>query len=149
MEVILLEDLPGLGRPGDLVKVRDGYARNYLLPRGKVVPATPGNRRHFQNLKELHRTRSSLESGAAQSLARRIAELEIIAQLRMSPEGKAFGSITKAKIVQLLAQAGITADHHLIELARPIKEPGEYLIPIRLSPSVVTELRLKVEAVVA
>lgn len=148
MEVILLEEIAGLGRRGDLVKVRDGYARNYLLAKGKAVLATPGNRRHFERLRTLRLTRASLASEEAQELAQRIGALHLRAQLRLTPGGKAFGSITKADVVDLLGREGIEVDRSSVEMERPIKEPGEYRIRVRLSPQVGAELRLTIEGVV-
>jgi large subunit ribosomal protein L9 len=146
MKVILRRDVEGVGRQGEVLGVRDGYARNYLLPRKFAIEATD------EQLERLETVRSELvrrQTRAAKLLAERAAQLEALslkAELRVGTEGKAFGAITNAEIVHLLTQAGFPVDKHDVLLGEPIKEPGVHDVQIRLGPEMKATVRVWVAA---
>src|SRR5437773_8190634 len=142
MDVILRQAVENLGKPGDVVKVSNGYARNYLLPRGVAFEATPGN------LKRIEQERSRLEAaenerrGAAQGLAEKLEQVSLTFSARVGEEGKLFGSVTSADIAQQLEQQGFHIEKRQIDLHEPIKALGVYRIPIRLHADVKPEVRV-------
>ena len=146
MQVILRQGIDNLGKPGDVVTVRPGYARNYLLPRGLAYEATPGN------LKRIAQERSRLEAAenerreAAQGIATKLEEVSLTFSARVGEEGKLFGSVTAAQIADLLAEKGFEIDRRKIALREHIKEVGEHTVPVRLRGELVAELTLKVSA---
>lgn len=142
MEVILRQSIENLGHPGDVVAVSAGYARNYLLPRGLAYEATTGNKRR------LERERSKLEAAegerrtAAQELAGRIEGVSLTFSARVGDEGKLFGSVTSADIVQQLESQGIQVEKRQIDLHEPIKALGVYRVPVKLHPEVKPEIKV-------
>lgn len=142
MEIILMEDVPSLGKVGDLVKVSDGYARNYLLPRKKAVRATA------VSLKAVEREQHSLEykqdklEQEAQELAQKIEEISCTVAKPAGEEGKLFGAVTSADIEDALREQGISVDRKKIVLDEPIKNLGVYTISLKLYPTVVAQLKL-------
>ena len=142
MEVILRQTVENVGNPGDIVKVSNGYARNYLLPHGLAYQATPGN------LKRIAAERSRLEAAenerrdAASSLAKRLEEVQLTFSARVGEEGKLFGSVTGADIAEQLAAQGFQIERRLIDLHEPIKALGVYRVPIRLHADVKPEIRV-------
>jgi large subunit ribosomal protein L9 len=142
MKVILLEDVERVGKQGEVLSVRDGFARNYLLPRKQAIVATR------EQLKRLDEVRQKLATQLARRnkrLGDRVAKIEQLAlkaQLRIGAEGKAFGAITGAEVAELLAEAGFTVDKHDVLLADPIKEPGVHDVPIRIGPGTRASLKL-------
>ncbi len=132
-EIILTENVPGLGAEADVVKVRRGYARNYLLPRGKAYEVTLATLRQLDNLKKKRAEREARELNEAEELARRINKLRIIFKLETGETGKAFGSITAHDIVtRLKNEIGHEIDRHKVHLEHPIKTTGEHEVQIRL-----------------
>jgi large subunit ribosomal protein L9 len=142
MELILMEDVPSLGKVGELVKVSDGYARNYLLPRKKAVRATA------VSLKAVERERHSLEhkqdklEQEAQELAQKIEEISCTVAKPAGEEGKLFGAVTSADIEDALQGQGVSVDRKKIVLEEPIKNLGVYTVSLKLHPQVTAQLKL-------
>ena len=145
-QIILKENLPGLGAEADIVKVRTGYARNFLLPRGKAYEVTPGNLKRISQLKAKRAEREAQELNEAEEVARKINKLRLEFTLEAGETGKAFGSVTSKDLEnRLRADHGITLDRHRIQLERPIKESGAQEIPIRLHADVTATLRIEIK----
>src|SRR5437660_7220782 len=126
-EIILTENVPGLGAEADLVKVRRGYARNYLLPHGKAHEVTPASLRQLDTLKAKRAEREAREMNEAEEMARRINKSRLIFTLETGETGKAFGSITAQDIMKRLKnEIGFEIDRHRIVLEHPIKNTGEH-----------------------
>jgi large subunit ribosomal protein L9 len=146
-EIILTENVPGLGAEADVVKVRRGYARNYLLPRGKAYEVTPAALLQIDNLKKKRAERESRELNESEELSRRIGKLKFIFTLETGETGKAFGSITAQDIVNRLKnEAGIEIDRHKIVLERPIKDTGEHELAIKLHHEVTAQFIFQVKS---
>jgi large subunit ribosomal protein L9 len=146
-EIILTENVPGLGAEADVVKVRRGYARNYLLPRGKAYEVTPSTLRQLDNLKKKRAEREARELNEAEELSRRIGKLRLTFTLETGETGKAFGSITAQDIVtRLKNEIGNEIDRHKIVLEHPIKTTGEHEVHIKLHHDVTTPLRFVVKS---
>jgi large subunit ribosomal protein L9 len=144
MKIILMEDVPALGRRGEVREVANGYARNYLLPKKLALPATPGN---LQNLEHLKRQRERAESKvreAAQTAADRIAGLALAVATRASEDGRLFGSVTSQDVVEYLGRNQLTVEKRRVLLEEPIKALGEYEVPIRLHHDVTATLKVSV-----
>ena len=144
MKVILKEDVQGLGSTGEIVKVADGYGRNYLIPKGLAVLATKRNERVLTHQKTLIVDRLAKSRGEAEALAARIGALSCTVAKRVGEQEKLFGSVTSQEIADWLAQAGAEVDRRKILLDEPIKEAGQHLVGIRLHPEVTAQLRLTV-----
>ena len=142
MEIILRQTVENLGHPGDVVTVKNGYARNFLLPRGFAFEATPGI------LKRIAAERSRLEAaendrrGSASELARKLEEVQLTFSARVGEEGKLFGSVTSADIAEQLAAQGFNIEKRLIDLHEPIKALGVYRVPVKLHADVKPEIRV-------
>jgi large subunit ribosomal protein L9 len=142
MEVILRQSIENLGNPGDVVNVKAGYARNYLLPRGLAYEATPGN------LKRIAVERQRLESAensrrdSAKDLATRIEEVSLTFSARVGEEGKLFGSITATDIAHQLEAQGVQIEKRQIDLHEPIKTLGVFRVPVRLHADVRPEIKV-------
>ncbi len=140
MEVILREDVAHLGRIGEIVKVKNGYARNYLIPHGKAYPATKGNKRQVEFEDARRMKRLELEKGEAEAFAARLADVTLAFTAKTGDGDRLFGSITTADIADKLAEAGHQVDRRHIELHEPIKVIGEHRIGIRLHMDVKPEI---------
>jgi large subunit ribosomal protein L9 len=146
-ELILTENIPGLGAEADVVKVRRGYARNYLLPRGKAYEVTPGALRQLDALKQKRAEREARELNEAEELARRIGKARFVFTLETGETGKAFGSVTTQDIVNRIKnELGAEIDRHKIVLERPIKDTGEHQVAIKLHHDVTAELVFQVKS---
>jgi large subunit ribosomal protein L9 len=146
-ELILTENVPGLGAEADVVKVRRGYARNYLLPRGKAHEVTPAALRQLDALKQKRAEREARELSEAEELARRIGKARLLFTLETGETGKAFGSVTAQDIVnQLKSELGAEIDRHKIVLERPIKDTGEHEVAIKLHHDVTAQLVFQVKS---
>jgi large subunit ribosomal protein L9 len=146
-EVILTEKITALGAEADVVKVKRGYARNFLIPFGKALEVTPATLRHLTKLKVKRAEREARELNESEDLARRISKLKITLTLETGEQGKAFGSVTAKDIADRLnAELGIDLDRHRIELDRPIKETGAHEVTIKLHADVVAKLNLTVKS---
>jgi large subunit ribosomal protein L9 len=145
-EIILKENIPGLGAEADIVNVRRGYAHNFLIPTGKAYEVTPSNLKRLNQLKAKRAEREATELNEAEELARKISKLKLEFVLETGETGKAFGSVTAKDIEdKLRLQENIDIDRHRIQLERPIKESGEQEVPIRLHATVTTVLKLEIK----
>ena len=145
-QVILKEKIEGLGAEADVVKVRAGYARNFLIPQGKAFEANRSNLRHVEALKTARAAREAIELVALQELAVKISKLKPKFTLSTGQGGKAFGSVTSMDIHKELEAAGIVIDRHSIELEKPVKKSGKTEVQIRLHPEVIATLIISVDA---
>ena len=144
MEVILREHVDNLGRRGEVVKVADGYARNYLLPRKLALPATDGNRKQIERERVKFDARETEEKQVAQALSERLAGIEIAIVRKVGETEALYGSVTSADIADALAAQGLELDRRKIQLGEPIKKLGEFDIPIKLHREVVGTVKVKV-----
>jgi large subunit ribosomal protein L9 len=143
-EILLLKPVEGLGAEGDQVKVRAGYARNYLLPQGMAVPLTVANRKQVEALKKARGLREAKELGGAQALAKQIEKAAIAIAVKTGEGGKLFGAVTVNDIHEKLAAAGITVEKRRLHLALPIKTLGKHVVQIKLHADVSVELSIDV-----
>lgn len=146
IEVILREDIKTLGQAGEMVRVKPGYARNYLLPQGLAYEATEGNKKRIAAETRARATRNEAERSEAQRLAATLGAVQLNLAGKAGEEGKLFGSITSQDIADALAREGHTVDKRRIELEHPIKTVGEHAVKVRLHPEVHAELRVSVAA---
>jgi large subunit ribosomal protein L9 len=147
-QVILTEPIAGLGVEADVVKVKPGYARNFLIPRGKAYEVTPASLKQINNLKTKRAEREARELNEAEELARRINKLKITLTLETGEKGKAFGSITAKDIAERLKGelGGNEIERHRIVLEHPIKDTGAHDIEIKLGDGVIAHLNLTVKS---
>jgi len=144
MEVILRDHVENLGRRGEIVKVADGYARNYLLPRKLALPATDANRKWVERERKLAESRDVEERGAAEAIANRLNALELTITRKVGENDQLYGSVTNADIAALLAQKGFEIDRRKILLPDPIKALGENTVPVKLHREVTAQLKVTV-----
>jgi large subunit ribosomal protein L9 len=142
MEIILRQAVDNVGQPGDVVEVSNGYARNYLLPRGFAYQATEGNKKRIGQEKARLEAAEGERRGAAQELAKKLEELNLSFAARVGDEGKLFGSVTSADIAAELEKQGLHVEKRLIDLHEPIRQLGVYRIPVRLHADVKPELKV-------
>lgn len=146
-EVILTDNVPGLGAEADLVKVRRGYARNYLLPQGKAYEVTPAALRQLDNLKKKRAEREAREMNEAEELSRKIGKARLTFALATGESGKAFGSVTTQDIANRMKnELGIDIDRHKIVLERPIKDTGEHEVTIKLHHEITAQFKFDVRS---
>ena len=146
-EIVLTENVPGLGAEADIVKVRRGYARNYLLPHGKAHEVTPASMRQLESLKKKRAEREAGELNDAEELSRRIGKLRVTFTLETGETGKAFGSITAQDLVtRIKNEIGTEIDRHKIVLEHPIKTTGEHEVAIKLHHDVQTLFTFQVKS---
>lgn len=145
MEVILRAEIPNLGRSGDIVKVRPGFARNYLIPRGLAVVADRRNRRLLEHEQRVAAARYDRQKRASETLAQRLTQMRLVVKVRAGEEGKLFGSVTNLDLERLLAEQGIAVERRRIRLEEPIKTLGEHSVPVHLPAGVVAHLTVVVE----
>jgi len=146
MEVILRDDIKSLGKAGDLVRVKPGYARNFLLPKGLAYEATEGNKKRIVAETKARNVRLAAEKDAAVAVAAGISAVLLTYTRKAGEEGKLFGSITSQDIADSLAAQGQTVDKRKIELTHPIKTVGEHTVTVRLHPEVHADVRVTVAA---
>ena len=144
MEVILREHVDNLGRRGDIVKVADGYARNYLLPRKLALPATDGNRKHVERERKIMETREAEEKSQAEAIAARLAGVEITIPRRVGETEQLYGSVTAADIADYLKGKGFEVDRRKLILPEPIKTLGSHNVPLKLHREVTAPLTVQV-----
>ncbi len=145
VQVILKEKIASLGAEADIVAVKAGYARNYLIPQGKAYEATAGNLRQVTNLKAKRSEREAAEKTEAQNTAGRLRKANLKLELSVGQGGKAFGAITAADIAEAIStQLKLTVDRHAIELEKPIKTTGKHEVTVRVHPEVEAVVRLSV-----
>ena len=144
MEVILREHVDNLGKRGEIVKVADGFARNYLLPRKLALPATDGNRKHVERERKIMETREAEEKAAAEAIATRLATVDIAIARRVGDTEQLYGSVTAADIVDFLKSKGFEVDRRKLILPEPLKTLGEFDVPLKLHREVTVPLKVKV-----
>lgn len=145
MEVILKEDVNKLGSRGDLVKVAEGYGRNYLLPRKLAIEASSGNKAVIEQMKAASVRRSAKEKVQAEELSKQYDGVSVSFQRRTGEQDQLFGSVTSGDIADALAKKGFTLDRRKIQLHEPLKTLGEFTVPIKLHKEVTTHLKVVVE----
>src|SRR5437870_4176638 len=146
MEVILRDHVENVGKRGDVVKVANGYARNYLLPRKLALAATPGNVKQIARERVKFDAAEAEEKGAAEAIAARMAGVEVTILRRVGETEVLYGSVTTADIADALAARGFETDKRKIGLREPIKKLGSYTVPLRLHREVVVDIPVKVAA---
>lgn len=144
MEVILREHVDNLGKRGEIVKVADGYARNYLLPRKLALPATAGNRKHVERERKIMETREAEEKAAAEAISTRLSTVDISIARRVGDTEQLYGSVTAADIVEFLKAKGFEVDRRKLILPEPLKALGEFDVPLKLHREVTVPLKVKV-----
>jgi len=144
MEVILREDVPGLGIIGEVVKVKPGYARNYLLPRGLAIPADRRNLKQLEHEKRIIAAKKARERGSHEQLAGKLRGVVLAVEARAGKGGRLFGSVTNLDLHRLLGEQGYEVDRRRIELRDPIKEIGEFEVRIRVGQDVTTTVKVVV-----
>jgi large subunit ribosomal protein L9 len=145
MELILMEDVPAVGKLGDRVKVSDGYARNYLLPRKKAVPATAKTQKALEHTQRLVQRKQERSQTDAQALMQKLTEISCTVRKPAGEEGKLFGTVTSADIAHALHEQGVDVDRRKIVLDEPIKHLGAYTVTIKLHTAVTASLNVTVE----
>jgi large subunit ribosomal protein L9 len=144
IEVILREDIKTLGRAGEMVRVKPGYARNYLLPKGLAYEATEGNRKRVAAESRVRAARDQAERGDAERLAATLSQVSLTLTGKAGEEGKLFGSITSQDIADALSRQGYQIDLRKIELDHPIKTTGSHTVSVRLHPEVHAQVGVSV-----
>ncbi len=144
MEVILREDVQFLGKAGQLVRVKPGYARNFLLPRGLAFEATEGNKKRIDAEARARATKASAEKATSEQLAAKLASITVTLRGKAGEEGKLFGSITSQDIAAALTAQGFTVDKRKLELEHPIKTVGFHSVTVRLHSDVHAEVKVNI-----
>jgi len=141
-EVILMENIDGLGAEGQVVRVTDGYARNYLLPRKLAAPVTEATRRQIEKKRKERETQLAGEKADAEKLAAVVAQTSCTITVKTGDEGKMYGSVTAADVLKALASQGIQLGKHQLLLEEPIRELGVFNLPVKLHPSIETQVKV-------
>jgi large subunit ribosomal protein L9 len=144
MEIILREHVEHVGRRGEIVKVADGYARNYLLPRKLALLATEGNKKHVERERKIVEAREAAEKGQAEGIAARLTNLDIVISRRVGDTEQLYGSVTAADIADFLKTQGFEIDRRKLILPEPIKAIGEHTVPLKLHREVTVPLKVRV-----
>jgi large subunit ribosomal protein L9 len=145
MEVILREDVSSLGHRGDVVKVADGYGRNYLLPRNLAMEATPANKAVIEQMKASAVRRSAKEKAEAEQLVVQLNAVALVFERKVGEGDHLFGSVTSADIAQGLAAKGFNVDRRKVQLDEPLKSTGEFHIPVKLHREVTAHVSVTVK----
>ena len=146
MDVLLKEDVEHLGHRGQVVRVRAGYGRNYLLPHGLAIEASAGNRRMIDEQQRVLAKREQREKASAQGEAVKLDGLELRFERRVGEHGILYGSVTALDVAEALAGRGLDIDRRSIDLGEPIKTVGDFEVPVKLHSEVVGKVKVKVEA---
>ena len=146
MKVILKHDVKGLGREGDLKEVKDGYARNFLLPTGKAVIADKGAVANWERHRDQREDRDRALKADAEATAEKLRELTIEIPVKSGERGRLFGAVTSHQIAELIRREGIELDRHALHLREPIKTLGDHKVDIRLMPGVEAAVTVSVVA---
>ena len=141
-EVILMADVQGLGSQGEVVRVAEGYARNFLLPRNLAAPVTDATRRKLEKVRKVREEQDVKELEAAQNLVKSIEQLSCTSPVKSGEGGKLFGSVTVPDIVSALKAQGIAVDKHQVDLPEPLRELGVFNIPIQVHAKVQATLKI-------
>jgi large subunit ribosomal protein L9 len=145
-KLILTNEVTGLGEPGDVVDVKDGYARNFLLPRKLATPWTKGAESQITAIRKARKAREVATLDDAKAIAAKLGEAPVVVEAKAGAAGRLFGAVTTADIAAAVAKAGVNVDKRKIEVAKPIKATGEYNVSIRLHPEVAAKVDVKVVA---
>ena len=145
MEVILKEDVAKLGSRGDVVKVAEGYGRNFLLPRKLAIQATDGNKKVIEQMKAAALRRSAKEKAQAEELSKQFDGLSVSFQRRSGEHDQLFGSVTSSDIAEGLEKKGFHIDRRKIQLHEPLKQVGEFDVPVKLHKDVTTHVKVIIE----
>ncbi len=146
VKLILKDDVANLGLAGDLVNVKPGYARNYLLPQGKAIPATESRMRELEHHRRIIAESVEKERRTLEAERSKLEGVVLEVTANVGEEGKLFGSVTTAQLAELLAEKGFTVDRRKIALDEPIREVGDHSVPIRLHRELVAHVKVKVSA---
>lgn len=141
-EVVLMTDVQGVGLQGEVVRVAEGYARNFLLPRNLAAPVTEATRRKLEKVRKIREEQDSKELESAQSFVKSIEQVSCTIPVKTGEGGKLFGSVTVPDIVSALKAQGIEVDKHQIDLSEPLRELGVFNIPIKVHPKVQATLKI-------
>jgi large subunit ribosomal protein L9 len=142
MKVILTQDIEELGKCGDVVQVKSGYGRNYLLPRNLAVAATRGNLRAIDELRSRQELRSSKQRREAESIKNKIEKVSCTAEVNVGEDDKVFGSVTASMIADLLKTQGVEIDRKKVLLEEPLKALGVYTVPVKINSEVTANLKV-------
>jgi large subunit ribosomal protein L9 len=142
LKIILREDLKKLGKCGEVVEVKDGFARNYLIPKNLAIAATKGNLKAIEEVVRQKKLRDNKSLRKDQRLKAEIEKISVTAEVAVGEEDKVFGSVTTQQIAELMKEKGFVIDRHQIELDEPLKALGVYTIPIKISSDVQANLKL-------
>ncbi len=145
MKIVLLNDIDNLGATGEVVAVKDGYARNYLIPAGFALKADPRNMKMLDAQKRVAEARVLREVKTHKAMASRLTQTEVRAKLRAGAEDKVFGAVTSATVAELLREKGLEIDRRIIDLPEPIKSLGVYNVPVKLHSDVTAFIKVRVE----
>ena len=146
MKLILREDVENLGKGGELVEVKPGYGRNYLLPRGLAVVANPKNVRELEHQKQIAQAKAAKLKASAEAVAKRLSETPVALKRKVGEQDKLYGSVTAMDLAEALAARGLQLDRRSIDLSEPIKTHGNFEVPVKLHSEVVGKAKVKVEA---
>jgi large subunit ribosomal protein L9 len=146
MKVILRQEIENLGKGGEVVEVKAGYGRNFLLPRGLAVLANPKNVREVEHQKQIALARAAKQKASAEAVAKRLAETPVTLRRKVGEQEKLYGSVTAMDIAEALAARGLQLDRRSIDLAEPIKTTGDFEVPVKLHSDVIGKAKVKVEA---
>jgi large subunit ribosomal protein L9 len=144
VKVLLENDVENLGTGGEVVRVRSGFARNFLLPRGLAVIATSGSLKRVDELKRAAAVRKQAEHAAAEELGKKLSGVKVTIERAVGEEGKMYGSVTTRDIEEAFTKAGVAVDKRKLDLVEPIKQLGSFEVPLRLSASLTTNLKVEV-----
>jgi len=146
MKLILREDVENLGKGGELVDVKPGFGRNYLLPRGLAVAANPKNVRELDHQKKIAEAKAAKAKASAEAVAKRLADTPVTLKRKVGEQDKLYGSVTALDVVEALAARGLQLDRRTIDLAEPIKTLGDFEVAVKLHREVIGKAKVKVEA---
>jgi large subunit ribosomal protein L9 len=146
MKVILREDIETLGRAGEVVKVADGYGRNFLIPRSLAVLADTRNLKALEHERKVIEARAKKARKSAEAQAEKIAAVTVVIAAKAGEEGKLFGSVTSRDVAEALAKAGVEVDRRLVLLDEPIKQLGDYKVRVKVATDIVPEVAVSVVA---
>lgn len=141
-EVMLINEVPGLGVEGDIVRVADGYARNFLVPRGIAAPVTTATRRQMEKLRKAREARLAEARVEAEALRDRIEALSVSLSVKVGEQGKLFGSVTVQDIVAAVKKQGVEIDRHQVLLEEALRETGVFNVPVKLHPEVQASIKV-------
>ena len=146
MKLILREDVENLGKGGELVDVKPGFGRNFLLPRGLAVLANPKNVRELDHQKAVATAKAAKLKASAEAVAKRLADTSVTLRRKVGEQDKLYGSVTALDLAEAVAARGLQLDRRSIDLSEPIKTLGDFEVPVKLHAEVVGKLKVRVEA---